>query len=182
MLGVWATCAALTVACGGGRTADNNSNTTTNTSAAEALRGNASERPAPVDVSGCLTASGDRFVLTSLQTAAPRGDATRGADAAASAVPTTETYQLIAANTDDLRKYVGQQVRVSGEADPARVAQVRELSPATPAQPQGTSGTQANAQPSVRTEESTRIEARKLRVSSVTAAGGACPTAPAQSR
>jgi hypothetical protein len=179
ILGVWAACAALTMGCNGKRSAvDTSSGTAT---AAQSVKTAAGERPAPVDVNGCLTASGDRFVLTALQNAAASQSAQNPGEnpAGAAAVPTTEAYQLIASNTDDLRKYVGQQVHVTGEADPARVAQVRELTPATPA---GTSGTQSNDSPTVRTEESTRIEMRQLRVSSVTAAGGACPSTAAPAR
>ena len=169
--GVMALCAAMTIACGNNRTAQNNDNTGANASAAAALKDNAKDRPAPVDVQGCLTASGDRFVLTTLHS---------------ESAPTTETYQLIAAGTDDLRKYVGQEVRVTGEADRARVADVRELTPAAP--PQQGVGTSGNAAPpdangpKVTTESNTHFEVRRLRVSSVTAAGGACPTTQGQAR
>jgi hypothetical protein len=166
-----ALCTALTIACGNNRTAQNNNNTGANAPAAAALADNAKDRPAPVDVQGCLTASGDRFVLTTLKS---------------EAAPTTETYQLISAGTADLAKYVGQQVRVTGEADPARVADVRELTPAAPAsQSVGTSGNTAAGDangPKVRTEENTHFEVRQLRVSSVTGAGGSCPATQNQGR
>jgi hypothetical protein len=186
VFGVWAACAALTVACGTNQTAENNENTGAKAPAAAEFRGNASDRPAPVDVSGCITASGDQYVLTSLENAAAAPGVTRNengaadrnaaSNAGAAAQPTTETYQLVGGNADDLRKYVGRQVRVTGEADPARVAEVREATPATPAI--GTSGQpqdNANGAAKVTTEEKTRFEMRKLRVSSVTGAGGECP-------
>lgn len=169
--GVTALCAALTVACGSNRTAENNNNTGANAPAASVLKDNAKNRPAPVDVQGCLTGANDRYVLTTLQSETS---------------PTTESYQLIATATNDLQKYVGQQVRVTGEADPARVADVRELTPAVPAgQGVGTSGNTPAADangPKVRTEENTHFEVHKLRVSSVTAAGGNCPAAPNPAR
>ena len=191
-----ALCAALTVACGSNRTAENNNNAGTNAAAAAAFKDNAKNRPAPVDVQGCLTASGDQFVLTALQNAAaPANPAAGGNNAAAqnaprvsgqAAVPTTETYQLIATAGNDLQKYVGQQVRVTVEADVARVADVRELTPAVPAQQSvATSGSTAAPDangPKVRTEEDTHFEVRKLRVSSITAAGGACPATQGSAR
>ena len=195
--GALALCAALTVACGSNRTAENNDNTGSKAPAAASFKDNAKNRPAPVDVRGCLTASGDRYVLTALQNAAGApGTTASGANspntqssAGTASVPTTETYQLISAGDNDLQKYVNQQVRVTGEADPARVADVRELTPAAPAgQTQqgsvGTAGNQTNSAegPKVRTEETTHFEVRKLRVSAITAAGGSCPAAQPQSR
>jgi hypothetical protein len=200
--GVLAMCAALTVACGSNRTAENNNNTGANAPAAATLKDNAKDRPAPVDVQGCLTASGDRFVLTSLQAAegAPAGQAAANGSHTApapnttangtAAVPTTETYQLVATADNDLKQYVGKQVRVTGEADPPKVAEVRELTPAAPANGAtqqgsvGTTGNDANRaaganEPKVSTAETTHFEVRKLRVSAVTPSGGDCP-APAR--
>ena len=59
---------------------------------------------------GCVTATGDRFVLTSLES----GE-----------MPATELYQLVGTN-DELRQHVGREVLVTGEAQPAAVAEVRE--------------------------------------------------------
>ena len=178
------TCAVLAIGCGNGRTAKSNENTGANAPAADQFRGKASDRPAPVDVSGCLTAAGDRYVLTSLEPVAPRGasaDRNTASAPGAPAVPTTDTYQLIGGSPADLHQYVGQQVRVTGEADPAGIAELRESTP-----PVGTSGAQqppAAGQPKVSTEETTRLELRKLRVSSITGAGGPCAeTRPAPAR
>ena len=113
---------------------------------------------APILETGCLTASGDRFVLTALE----KSDAAGG--------PQTELYQLIGED-DELRPHVGKAVRISGEAEPARVAEVRETSPASPA---GTSGTAQQNQPKVQTESQTRLETRVLRVRSVTPTGDDC--------
>ena len=112
-------------------------------------------RPEPTIVEGCLTAAGDRFVLTQL----------RGEDAGVR--PTTETYQLINAD-DQLRPHVGQQVRVSGEAEAPAVTNLREPVPNV-SQPAGTSG-----DAEVTTQESTRLEAARMRVISVTPTGDGC--------
>jgi hypothetical protein len=122
--------------------------------------------PAPISATGCLTASGDRFVLTNIQPTAPGEQASAG--------PTTANYQLIGADAD-LRQHVGRQVTVNGEAESARVAEVRETTPATPAtapadRPIGTSGDE----PKVQTETETRMEVAKLRVQSVTPTGETC--------
>src|SRR5690242_10917748 len=116
IFGICSVCAVLATACGGKQAAQANNDTGANAPAAKAFRDHASDRPQPVDVRGCLTASGDQFVLTELQ------------DASAAPKPTTETFLLTNAAVQkvDLRRYVGQQVEVAGEADPARVADVRE--------------------------------------------------------
>lgn len=114
---------------------------------------------APIVETGCLTAAGNRYVLTALETTQDAG------------VPQTELYQLIGEG-DELRQHVGKAVRVTGEAAPAQVAQVRETSPAQPAETRGTAG---DNQPRVQTESQTRIETRQLRVQSVTPTGDDCP-------
>jgi hypothetical protein len=109
---------------------------------------------------GCVTASGDRFVLTSLES----GDR-----------PATEVYQLVGTN-DELRKHVGREVLVTGEAQPAGIAEVRETTPATPV---GTSGATEGA-PQVRTESQVRLETRQLRVLTVTPTGDDCTAGVSQ--
>jgi hypothetical protein len=118
----------------------------------------AESRPVPVSETGCLTARGDQFVLTDLE---------RGAGQ-----PATETFQLIG-NESDLRPHVGKQVRVSGEAEAPKVAVVQESTPppASDSKPQGTSG---GAEPKVTTQAQTRVEIRKLTVSSVEQTGASC--------
>jgi hypothetical protein len=101
---------------------------------------------------GCVTSSGNRYVLTSLDS----GDR-----------PATELYELIGA--DDLQRHVGREVLVTGEAEAAGIAEVRETGSATPV---GTTGSDAAAQ--VRTESRVRLETRKLRVVSVTPTGDEC--------
>ena len=113
-------------------------------------------RPVPVNETGCLTARGDQFVLTNLE---------RGEGA------TTEAFQLIG-NEADLRQHVGKQVRVSGEAEAPKVAVVQESTPPpADSRPQGTTG---GADPKVTTQAQTRMEIRKLNVTSVQPTGEAC--------
>jgi hypothetical protein len=114
-------------------------------------------RPTPVTETGCLTAREGQFVLTDLE---------RGEGEA-----TTETFQLIG-NEEELRRHVGRQVRVNGEAEAPKVAVVQESTPppANPS-PQGTTGGTA---PKVSTQAQTRLEVRKLTVSSVQPTGASC--------
>ena len=116
-------------------------------------------RPTVVTETGCLTARGDQFVLTDLQ----RGEGQ----------PTTEAFQLIG-DGEQLRQHVGKQVRVNGEAEAPKVAVVQESSPA-PAEPapQGTAGG-AKPEAKVDTQTQTRVEVRKLTVSSVEPTGASC--------
>lgn len=182
-VGVWALCgvmAAVSVSACGGRDRDAPEGGT-------AASGDA--RPEPITATGCLTAQGDRFVLTDLQRAAETEKT--AADEAA-----TDTYQLIGAD-DQLRPHVGQQVRVNGEAEPPAVAEMRESTPATPTA--GATGTAGQAQspqpkqnpenaqqgaaaPQVRTETETRMEVAQLRVQSVTPTGDSCAAETNQER
>lgn len=114
-------------------------------------------RPTTVTETGCLTARGDRFVLTDLE---------RGAGEA-----TTETFQLTGSE-EQLRPHVGKQVRVNGEAEAPKVAVVQESTPA-PAEPRA-EGTAGGAEPKVRTQAETRMEVRTLKVSTVEPTGASC--------
>jgi hypothetical protein len=79
---------------------------------------------------------------------------------------------------EQLRPHVGKQVRVSGEAEPAKVAEVRESTP--PSDASGATGTAGQAEPakpgepSVATATQTRLEVTQLRVQTITATGEAC--------
>jgi len=134
-------------------------------------------RPQPVNETGCLTAAGDRFVLTALEpgAAGPGAREGQGAGTTADPQPTTVSYQLIGRN-EELRKLVGRQVRVSGEAQPPKVAEVRESSPQ--AEPRGTAGSSGadarRQQPQVSSTTETRLEVTQLRVQSITATGKPC--------
>jgi hypothetical protein len=162
-LGIPVVCAALLAACGSQGQGTTNS-----------FQNSEASRPQPVEVRGCLTASGDRFVLTELQ------------DASSAARPTTETYQLTrtADQPLDLKKWVGQVVQVTGEAAPAKVADVRQSAPATPTATTGQqSAASTDTAPKVATSESLRIANRTLAVASVTPTGEACiAAAPRSSR
>ena len=174
MAGVFALCVGLTVACGGGK------DETEIAESKPAVGGRDDGRPMAITQTGCLTAQGDRFVLTALESAAAPDAAKPEAGSAsptASAQPTTESYQLIG-NDDELRPLVGKQVRVSGEADPPKVAEVRESTP--PSAASGATGTAGQAEPAkpgepkVATSTETRLEVTQLRVQSIAATGEAC--------
>ena len=108
---------------------------------------------ATVSVDGCLTASGDRFVLTSLDKESSK----------------TIVYQLVNAD-DQLRNLVGKQVRVAGEA---RATQSTETRAVTPPAPAATAGKPADAK--VSTVEDTKLDMRTLTVASATPTGDTCP-------
>jgi len=114
---------------------------------------------AAIAETGCVTAAGDRFVLTALETSDTAGSAQ------------TETYQLVA-DDDKLRPFVGKAVRVTGMAKPAQIAEVSDVSPAAPV---GTSG-EAGAEAKVGTSTQTRIETRRLHVQSMVPIEGDCTT------
>jgi hypothetical protein len=132
-------------------------------------------RPAPVNVVGCLTASGDRFVLTQLR----RADTGQTAEATAPS-PTTDMYQLVNAD-DQLRALVHKEVRIGGEAEAPTVTQFRESVPSTGTgrDEVGTSGSQT---PKVAVQESARIQMRRMSVLSVTPTGDDCQKAGATTR
>jgi hypothetical protein len=150
-LGVWALGLGLTVGCGGA----------TDRPAEEARDDNDIDisKTTTVTETGCLTSSGDRFVLTALE----------GGGAAA-----TEMYQLIGAE-DQLRPHIGREVQVNGMAEPAQVATLREAAPASPT---GTAGDDRQAGngtgAQVTTEAMTRLETRRMQVTSVTPTGDEC--------
>lgn len=108
---------------------------------------------APVEVVGCLSASGNRFVLSHID----KDDSK------------TVAYQLVNAD-DQLTSMVGREVRVTGEAQPAQKADTRAI---TPPQPAATSG-QSEADAKVTTIEETKVEMQKLAVASVSPTGDAC--------
>lgn len=107
---------------------------------------------APVTVDGCLSASGDKFMLASLDKDSSK----------------TMVYQLMNAD-DQLRNLVGKQVRISGEAQPTQAAETREVTPPAPAATTGKS-----SEPKVSTVEDTKLDVHKMTVASVTPTGGSC--------
>ena len=108
---------------------------------------------AAVSVDGCLSVSGDRFMLASLDKDASK----------------TVVYQLVNAN-DQLRNLVGKEVRVTGEA---RAGQSTETRAVTPPAPTATSG-KPNTEAKVATVEDTKLDTRTLTVASVSVTGDSC--------
>ena len=150
LMGVWGLCVGTAIGCGGRTT--------------EAERSDA--RDNDIDIAettmlsetGCLTEANGRFVLTALETGG---------------VAQTEMYQLVGHDAD-LSQHIGREVMVTGDAEPAQVAELRETTPSTPV---GTSGD--GAQPQVTTQAQTRLETRKMRVNTITPTGDEC-TEPAR--
>jgi hypothetical protein len=167
-LAIGALCAVLAAACGGG-VADGEQERS-GADSPQDVATNPADVPAPIIETGCLTGSEGRFVLTDLE---PSG---------ATEVASTETYQLVGRD-DQLREHVGKRVRISGEAEPAQVAETREVTPSAPPATTGTgtAGTRGraeepagDAEPQVTTQAQTRLEVRTLRVASVTPTGDDC--------
>jgi hypothetical protein len=131
--------------------------------------------PHTIIVDGCLTAADGRFVLTELRPGVPgpRVAARDGEPLAAGPRPTTETYRLVGMH-DQLAPFVGQRVEVAGAAEPEKVVDVRESSPATaPRGAQtGTSGSAGDSK--VATGQSAHIEIHDLQVRSVEPTGDRC--------
>jgi hypothetical protein len=113
-------------------------------------------RPQLITADGCLTASGDRFVLTELQ--AEEGSA--------------EAYRLVGRD-EDLRALVGKRVQISGEAEPEQIVDIRQSTEGPAAPATGTSGTIAE----VDTTTTSRIEVHDLRVRTIAAIDEPCPSA-----
>lgn len=164
-LGTAAAVLGLTVACGGNTAREDDREQDTRTTA---ITDNDDVRPAPTIVTGCLTEANGRFALTTL------GDS-------------TETYQLTNGE-DQLRQYIGREVRISGESSPEQVAEVRESTPGAAPSAVGTAGQQApergDASPgaSVSTEARTRLETGRLSVIAVTPTGDECTEVAAPER
>jgi len=133
-------------------------------------------RSTPVIVEGCLTASGDRFVLSELDRGkpGPRVAAQQGERPAAEEEPTTESYRLVGMD-DTLRPLVGQRVEITGASEPEKVVDVRESAPATAPAGERAAGT-SGSDPQVSTVQTTRLEISDLRVRSVQATGARCDT------
>jgi len=108
---------------------------------------------APVEVIGCLSASGSRFVLSHADKDNSK----------------TVAYQLVNAD-EQLTPLVGREVRVTGEAQPTQHAETRTV---TPPQATPTSGSsESNAK--VATVEETKVDMQKLTVASVSPTGDSC--------
>ncbi|HTI41402.1 MAG TPA: hypothetical protein VL693_06220 [Vicinamibacterales bacterium] len=110
-----------------------------------------------VTVDGCLSASGDKFMLASLDKDSSK----------------TIVYQLMNAD-DQLRNLVGKEVRVAGQAEATQSTETREV---TPPAPTATSGKPTEAEPKVSTVTDTKLDVHKMTVASVTPTGDTCTTA-----
>jgi len=110
-----------------------------------------------VTVDGCLSASGDKFMLASFDKDSSK----------------TVVYQLMNAD-DQLRNLVGKEVRVAGQAEATQATETREV---TPPAPTATSGKSAGAEPKVSTVTDTKLDVHKMTVASVTPTGDTCTTA-----
>jgi hypothetical protein len=131
--------------------------------------------PRPVIVDGCLTASGERLVLTELEPGVRGPIAARryGRRPWAEEEPTTEAYRLVGMD-EQLRQLVGQRVEIIGEAELEQVVDVREWSPRLDPwnrRPVGTSGSDAHVSA---VQTTTRIEISDLNVRSARAMGEKC--------
>lgn len=133
-------------------------------------------RPRPISVEGCLTASGDRFVLTQLGSDAQNAPASRQPTEppVEPPNPTTETYRLVGMD-NELRPLVGQRVRITGEAEPEQVVDLRSSAPPGPPAPADRQATGTTGRhPQVGTIETAHIEINDLQVRSVSATGERC--------
>lgn len=148
--GIGVLCVSLSIACGGRSDAEQD----------DPNDDIDIEKTSTVTETGCLTGKGDRFVLTALERDTVE----------------TEMYQLVGDNAE-LRKYLGREVRVTGDAEPARVAELRESASSTTT---GTAGSSERPQAKVTTEAETRLETRQLRVATVAPTGNSCPTGTPQ--
>lgn len=111
-----------------------------------------------ITAEGCLTASGDRFVLTDLE--AEEGGAA--------------TYRLVGRD-HDLRAHVGRRVRISGESEPEQVVDVRQSTEGGAGSPSATGTSGATAE--VDTITTARIEVHDLRVRTIVPVDEPCPGA-----
>jgi len=108
---------------------------------------------APVEVVGCLSASGDRFVLSHVDKENSK----------------TVAYQLVNAD-DQLRPLVGREMRVTGEAQPTQKAETRAITPPAPAATSGKSEPAAK----VTAVEETKLDMQTLAVASASPTGVTC--------
>jgi hypothetical protein len=117
---------------------------------------------------GCVTASGDEFILTDLE---PGGSQS-------SRRPTTEAYLL--SNADDaLEEHVGERVRVTGDTSIPEVVNIRMVEPLYRARPDNgvvpaTSNANQAEQPRVGVADQIRMKVGDLQVRSVEPTGDRC--------
>jgi hypothetical protein len=122
---------------------------------------------------GCVTGSGNEFILTDLDEAGPGRPR-----------PMTEAF-LLSGSDREVKAQVGRRVRATGEADPAKVVNVRVLQPMVRVRPKNASGPVDRAsatnpefgktgEPKVEVGQQLRLEVRRLQVRSVEPTGDEC--------
>jgi hypothetical protein len=138
-----------------------------------ATTGCADSRPRPVTIltSGCVTASGDQFVLTDLERVEAE-PSLQHARVGSRPYSTTEAYLLTGADAQ-LDKLVGRRARVAGEADPAQIAEIRTISPIIRVGTARDAGG-SRVSPAVADQEVLRMEIHRLRVISAAPTGDPC--------
>jgi hypothetical protein len=125
--------------------------------------------PALVLETGCLTASGDEFILTDLESAGGTSQ---------EPAPVTEAYLLEGAD-DELAEHVGRRVHVTGEASSPRVVDIRLLEPmvrARPAQGSIHADSPTSAEPTIKITQKVRLELSHVLVRAVDPADESCVT------
>lgn len=145
--------------------------------------GQPESRLVTINEEGCVTASGEEFILTDLHPGERREDIEHLLPDAPRPTPTTEAYLLIGKD-EELRPLVGQRVRVAGQVDAAQTAELRSISPMVRARPAPQSGepaseaapTSGDATPSVATQHQLRMEIHRLQLTSLSPTGDACST------
>lgn len=121
-----------------------------------------------VEVTGCLAndPQSDRFVLTahSNQLSALANRAAAGE---------AETFHYVLVGGNDLQSMLGKEVKVAGEV----VGKGRDIDVKRTEASKDSEKTTADATPAVKTTEVIEMQVEQLKVSSVTATGGSCPSA-----
>ena len=123
---------------------------------------------------GCLTASGDRFVLTDLESGEPHPSLKHNWTATRPR-PTTEAY-VLEGDDDPLRNLVGRRVRVVGEAVPEQIVEIHQMSPRVRVRPANTPVGAEGVTPAVGDYAVLRLEVHRLRVMSAYPTGDDCTT------
>jgi hypothetical protein len=125
--------------------------------------------PTLVFETGCLTSSGDEFILTDLESAGGRSQEPG---------PVTEAYLLKGAD-DELAEHVGRRVHVTGEASSPRIVNIRLLEPlvrARPAQGAIHADSSTGVDPTIEITQKVRLEVSHLLVRAVNPADASCVT------
>jgi len=144
--------------------------------------GEPESRLVTINEEGCVTASGDEFILTDLHPGERSEELDHLLPEAPRPTPTTEAYLLIGKD-QELRSRVGQRVRVAGQVDATQTAELRSISPMvrTRAPQAGEPASEAaptsgDVTPRVATQHQLRMEIHRLQLTSVSPTGESCGT------